>query len=149
MEVVGNIISTVAELDEILATTVKPVMLYFYSEFSHACRSNRFHFMQAMSRNTDAEYIAANIDNCKGLSMKLKISPEDIPALVVFKEGKIHTMLKRITDARFDALEYVDSVPPPVRGHQGDEEDEAAASAANRKNNSRGSMVKDAQRKKK
>ncbi|BFZ18257.1 hypothetical protein BsWGS_21296 [Bradybaena similaris] len=147
MEVVGHFISTVEELDEVLAITDKPVLLYFYSEFSHACRRNRFHFMQAMSRNTDAEYIAANIDNCRGLSTKLQISPEDIPALVVFKDGKIYMTVKRITDTSFNALDYVEAEPPPVYVNQGDQEDESVTSAANRKNNSHGSMLKDTHRK--
>ncbi|BFZ18256.1 hypothetical protein BsWGS_21295 [Bradybaena similaris] len=114
MELVGNFISTIGELNEILATTDKLVLLYFYSEWSPSCRRIRFEFMQAMSKYPDAEYIAANIDNCKALSKKLRISLDDIPALVVFKEGKILKTLKRITASRFNAMDYIEPPPGPM-----------------------------------
>lgn len=71
--------------------------------------------MQASSRHTEALYLAANVDNCRALARKLEISLDDIPALVVFKEGKMLNSVKHISASEFDNLDYevpANELPP-------------------------------------
>ncbi|XP_059161614.1 thioredoxin-like [Physella acuta] len=109
MELTGTFVSTLAELREFLAHTDKLVIVYFYTEWSPACRRIRFEFMQAELRNPDAMYLAANMDKAKAMAAKLDINLDNIPAIVVFKNGRQLYTATLITAQEFNKMDY--SVP--------------------------------------
>lgn len=106
MELTGTFVSTLADLREVLANTDKLVIVYFYTEWSPACRRIRFEFMQAELRNPDAIYLAANMDKAKAMAAKLDITLDNIPAIVVFKNGRQLYTATLISAQAFNKMDY-------------------------------------------
>lgn len=107
MELNGNFVTTLAELRELLTTTDKLTFVYFYTEWSPPCRNLRFDFMQVALTNTDTMmYVAVNMDHSKAIGGKLDITLDDIPALVVFKNGHKISIIKHLTKADLYNTDY-------------------------------------------
>ncbi|XP_055863130.1 uncharacterized protein LOC129922179 [Biomphalaria glabrata] len=115
MELTGTFISSLGELKEALKNTDKLVIVYFYTEWSPPCRKIRFEFMQAEQRYPENIYLAANMDSAKSMARKLGVTLDNIPAIVVFKNGKQIYTATSITAAEFNKTDYVEeveAVPP-------------------------------------
>ncbi|KAK3731318.1 hypothetical protein RRG08_025860 [Elysia crispata] len=62
--------------------------------------------MQVAVSNTDMLYVAVNMDHAKAIGGKLDITLDDIPALVVFKDGHKITTIKHVTKAIMYNTDY-------------------------------------------